>query len=215
MKRLFIITAVSDKNHHWCVSGVCIQNSKHYRLVSEDSSIEGAIHKEYLRYVNKQAVLPLDLVEFEVIRSLPQYFQPENIVIDEKIPPKFVSKASLKDLVKYTTNFDNVLFDNRRFIDPKNFNKNQTINRSLELISIDELRISHVKYENKSKIYGYFSYKGIQYKKISITDPKVKKVIFEKDEGNYHVVKCIILVSLGEEFDLDGYRYKLIACIHK
>lgn len=204
MKRLFIITAVSDKYHHWCVSGISINDSKHYRLVSDDAGIEGAIHKQYLLYKSAEPVRPLDFVEFDVKQNQPQYFQPENIVINERIPPKFVSRASYRDLKTYLTNHNLLLFNTDRLINVNNWTRDLKIDRSLELIHIKGLIIKHIKFGDTSKLQGYFTYKGNNYSKISITDPIIKSKYFQLPQGSYLINECILLVSLGETYYVDN-----------
>lgn len=215
MRKLFIITAVSDKHSHWCVSGISIEDSKHYRLISDDISVEGAVHKYYLLYNRINPVRPLDLVEFEIVRKQPQFFQPENIVINEKIPPKLVSRASHKDLMKYLTKYDFVLFNLDRLICTTSWDKSKNVDRSLELIYVSDLKLNHYKYNEKSKFQGSFHYNGRIYTKISITDPEVKTKYSRFDLGEHYVGECVLLISLGEEFSFDRCRYKLIACVHR
>ena len=85
---------------------------------------------------------------------------------------------------------------------------------TLRLIEVSDFTviIEHEwpEFGNKRKVRGSFTRLGHQYK-FGITDPVFRARYSTSPDGNYHVGRCILCISLGE---VDrGYAYKLIATV--
>lgn len=213
MKRKFIITALSDKNNEYCVSGVDMQDNKHYRLCSSNTSTCRAVDQYCLFYVNNTKVKVLDVCEVEIVESIPEDMQPENILVNWAIKPVHIGEIT-KDMLAYcVTNHKHVFFNGWRKVDPNNLILNGDSKHSLELISVDKLTIEYRVpfYGGHAKLYGRFRYKGVLYDEISITDPKIKAQYYQKELGEYTLLNPLILLSLGVLYE--GYNYKLIASV--
>lgn len=214
MLRKYILTAISYKNHNYCLSGIDISDGMHYRLVSTDKTVEGAIHCFFVERSTTRKLKIRDIVEVKVLGEDSESFHPENIIIDETFSPKIISEVEYKDLLNSLTHYPQVLHSFTRSLGPEICNNIKSIDHSLELIHVQDLSIFSRFSFGKFKIYGNFTYNGNFYEKISITDPLTLVLYSKPYEFNYRVGEAILLISLGELYEKDRSRYKLIAGVH-
>lgn len=215
MKKNYIITAVSDKHNNYCVSGIDCHDYKHYRLVGRDQSIGRALNAGYLRYDDHSPITPLDKIEVEIIGRLEDVYQPENLLVDEEIRPKYINKISKSFVSQFQTNYDYVYFDIERKVNPKSLPINQKEMHSIELIEVRDMKIEVKTWPDRKKITGAFTYKTRIYKYLAVTDPKIKGKYLLENDGTYYIGRSLLLITLGEEYLQDGYRYKIIAAIYQ
>ncbi|TXT19367.1 MAG: Uncharacterized protein FD133_365 [Erysipelotrichaceae bacterium] len=214
MKKNFIITAVSDKHNNYCVSGIDCSDYKHYRLVGRDQSIGRALKADYLMYDNHSSVSPLDEVEVVVLGRLEDVYQPENLLVDEKINPRFINKRTKSFLSKLQTNYDHVYFNTERKVNPSILPIHSKEMHSIELIEVQNMNIEVKTWTDRKKVTGTFTYKFKTYKYIAVTDPIVKRKYLLEDDGIYYIGRSLLLITLGEEYLQDGNRYKIIAALY-
>ena len=79
MKKNICILTKSLKDHDYCVAGIEIPNGKWIRLVTSKDG--DAFPKELLDDKN---IKELDLIEVELLQSVPYKTQVENWLLDEK-----------------------------------------------------------------------------------------------------------------------------------
>lgn len=86
---------------------------------------------------------------------------------------------------------------------------------SLRLLEVEELALkvfapNEAFGNRKRRVQGRFRHAGREYA-LWVTDPQCERRHLAKLDGDYHVGRCFLTISLGEPFD--GHCYKLIAAV--
>lgn len=210
MKMTFTVLSKSAKSGNKCVAGV-LENGYLVRIVSNDSSIDGAIPNWYIKNYSKGLdVQILDEIQVEVLQYLPDRIQKENFLVDTDIMPQIVGHKTIGNIIE-CTNTDSDPFV---FLNTANFLTDQevfSVGYSLKFIIADDIQIRHVMSYGKPKTRVDFSYNGAQYKSISVTDQDY----FSTDDLYYK--QAALFVSLPnqpyETADGEKRYYKFVAKI--
>lgn len=202
INKTIAILANSVKHHQHCVAGKCIVTGDWIRPVStpeggeltHDQSTYSNPHGEYL-------VKPMQKIEMDLCSHIPLINQPENYLVSDK---RWVQRYRIDeaDLLKLLDNPNTLWGSNNRVNYSSIIQKITSIDQSLYLVKVDDLRI----FENEeNKRRATFSYNNIQYN-LAVTDPAFDQILANGGE-----LMNILCVSLGEEYN--GFCYKLVATI--
>jgi len=84
---------------------------------------------------------------------------------------------------------------------------------SLRFVLAEELSLFVLRLDTgRRRVQGRFKHDGVQYW-LWVTDPVYEREYLAKKDGEYHLGKTFLTVSLGEPYN--GSCYKLIAAIIK
>lgn len=207
-----IILAVSIKNGGYCVVGKNVENpSEWIRLVGDESGRE-LYRSEIIVNDGKADRLlePLDVVDVEIIKKCPLWFQPENAVVTIN---SFESKVELGE---------SYIDDGSLLVDQYNSWTKYDIERKEKGCSLNFIRVQNIKivYEerigNNPKTRASFEYKGRLYENFSVTDSVIRL--------SCNLESAMLCISLGTPYNPkndDGQprwkhdrHYKIIAAVY-
>lgn len=221
MNKEIIILANSEKYNNYCVAGIDTSSGKWIRIISEDDKIENAVTAQDMSYENGGIPQLLDIVRIQCKGHKPNYYQPENYVFNKSYYWEKVGKAKIDDVLKIHP------LDDKEYIfynEEKRIHKNELIrvcnlqkdNNSLILISPINIVVHVDEYPYRTTVRMTFTYNGIRYKGLSVTDLDFKEKYINHGPGNYNIVGNVYLVlSLGVCYPSDGCHYKLVTSVLK
>jgi hypothetical protein len=200
-KKTIVILANSVKHGNHCVAGKCTMTKSWIRPVSDISGAE--LTNDQSKYKNPHGeftVKPKQKIEMLFSQHAPLLNQPENYLISNvKWEQRFrIEDNELEEYLDHPTSLWGV-GDRVQYEDIEN--GNTTIEQSLYLVKVEDLRLSKPNNHRRAE----FSYNGMQYS-LAATDPNFDK--FLNEECGFQGILCI---SLGENFR--GSCYKLVATI--
>ncbi|WP_425058482.1 hypothetical protein SCACP_31370 [Sporomusa carbonis] len=218
MEKTMIMLTKSRKMGHYCVAGIDIRTGEWIRVISEDMSIKQAITEEHMRYYDGSSTSVLDVVKVICKARQPNYYQPENWIIDDRYHWKKIRRSTLQEVIRLCKPCkERYIFYNHDRAVASDDLRTQAVNMgSLKLIKPENviIHIHVLPWNNKRKIAASFSYDGISYRNFTITDPEYEKKYIQLPLGNYRVNGQIyFVISFGDEYELDGKHYKLIATV--
>lgn len=208
-----VILAVSKKKGGWCVVGKNIENLQQWiRLVGDVNGRELYNSEIIINDGTKDRLLMTqDVVDVELGNPCPLLEQPENTLY-KKID--FIKR--LDNIGEMYLDYENVVFGNvREYIDADGKAKS----RSVLLIKVSNLKIEYnepIVEGEKPKTYAWFTFNGLDYRKIRVTDPYCRKT---ESIGN-----AVLCVSLGLAFNIlkNGRKewpidrhYKFVAAVYR
>jgi hypothetical protein len=212
-----ILLTTSKKMGNFCIAGVEKENGNWVRIISENEGIQHAITFDDARYEDGNMPEVMDVLRIKCKEHRPNYYQPENYVLDDSEYWKKLGVASTKELLRvHPAEKKSFLFyDNDKCIKSSSFeNLTKRDKYSLILISPEDICI-HVKQwsENeRKKATMSFNYNGNRYWYVRITDTEFENSYLQYNDGNYNYrQKCLLVVSLGDINPRDGKHYKLIS----
>lgn len=197
-----VILANSVKHHQHCVAGKCIANGQWVRPVSNTDGAE-------LSHAQAQCqnpygtfnVKPLQKVIMNFSTHAPLAHQPENYVIDGPAWRQNYG-ISVGELNHYLDHPNDIWGRTDRVHHASIVLGQIVIEQSLYLIAVNNLNLYINQYDKRR---ASFSYDGINYD-LAVTDPN-----FDRIAQNNEVVRSILCVSLGEEYQ--DNCFKLVATI--
>lgn len=201
-----VILTKSCKHHGHCVTGIDLHSGKWVRLVSSDEESHGALFDRHIQYENGTVCNVLDVATVPILRKAPIQYQPENILIDENVPWKYIKKLSIKDVLRIHPYEEHgcVLGNEYHYITDRQIS---TVGHSLELIKVYDLVITPRQGNKKAK--ANFKYVVDTYQKMSVTDPDFCYV-----SGQTYIARAILVMSLPDApYYLDQKYYKFVAKI--
>jgi hypothetical protein len=205
VKKDIVLFALSWREGGICVAGKDLKTKKWIRPVTA----AGPVPADQTAGFNL-----LDIVEIEIGKSLPVHHQSENYALNSKTWAKktAISKTDIQPYLDSPANlWDTKDSKGQDSITPQEIIK-AGIQRSLYLISLDEMTVSteEKEYNGKKskKLYGIFIYNGVNYK-LRITDPHFNSLY--TSPGTVVIKNPVICLSLGGVFEINGKCYKLIA----
>ncbi len=213
MRKNIVVMTKSYKHGGYCIAGID-DLGQWVRLVSNDTKIEGAIHKNSIFYSNFYGeVEVLDYIEVDIIKNLPKYSQPENYLIDYSKGFKFIKKINLDAIIR-NRGYDktDLIFST---ITRKIKNINTSDNRSLLFLKVYNVIFNYY-YIEQFDSYKYemsFEYGGYKYERFSISDIKMRKKLYTKGFGEWFVDSCDVVFSLTDKYEHDEMYYKMAAQI--
>lgn len=200
-----IILACSPKFNKYCVAGFNITTGKMVRLVTDKNG--DALDANQLNASNKNSIIsPLDYIEVPIIGTAPLKAQSENILIDLNSNMRWIMRLNL-NMILQTCPLDNLkysyIFGNNNHYLTRN--QLTAIDHSLVMVEVNNLKIYNNSW-NKTK--ANFTYNGILYQNMSVTDSIFDNPILHGNYGN-----AILVISMPVTYANDGNYYKLIAKI--
>lgn len=211
MVKEIVILTKSKKYYNYCIAGMDLSNNRWIRLVSDDISIRRAVPRKDIIYNDGKELEILDVVKVHVKSCLPEAHQVENWLYDSTFKWQKVGKMTIdkvyKDLIQENEPY--IFYNSDRRVSANEITKSP-IKYSLKLAKIDLMKIWCETYE-KEKFRAQFTYNGVEYNRIAITDMEFNKRLSNKCSSTV-LENVYVVFSLGEEYT-DGYYYKLIASI--
>ncbi|MHB1175582.1 MAG: dual OB domain-containing protein [Sulfuriferula sp.] len=233
--KTIVVLAKSYKNNKWCIAGrelIKAENGKYQihgwvRPTSEEQ--HGAISSQQCILNIGREVQVLDIVRVPIAMHAPTSGQPENYRIDDStwqyeriFPSGYLSKLIEKPINIWLEDEDESDSVSSIYVEQ------ESINHSLFLIKPELLCVKLALNWNdhdqkyKGKMSAEFQYAGKAYSGLSITDPKVRKMLknqFPEEGTEPRTVKLIkednyyLCVSLGPLFGYENRHYKFVAAI--
>jgi putative nucleic acid modification protein with dual OB domain len=196
-------------------------------LIDNKNSISG----EICRMNNGNEVGIFDVVRIFFSSEAPEPGQPENIIIDETMAWEWKYKLDYSDIAFHTETPSSLWFDEQSSSEKVSFDGNveSEIGQSLYLIKPTNLVItlSNSYNNNKEKfhkeIHASFQYNGAKYENLSITDPKIRRMLSHQypPDGQPDISMplkkgddYILCLSLGPRFGPAQEHWKFVATIY-
>ncbi|PHV69201.1 hypothetical protein CS063_17145 [Sporanaerobium hydrogeniformans] len=203
--RLIIMTK-SSKFGGYCVAGINTETGEWVRLVSDDENAVGrSLTLQDMEYKEGKYCNILDEVEVITKGNESCNLQPENIIIDTSKYWKKIQSLTINDVLEeYDTDQVQYIFGNRyAYVSEEVIDE---VGYSLVWIAVENLEIhTEVNDSGKHKAKASFTYNGIDYEHISVTDPQ----IYGNEEiQNYEEAILILSLPAGP---YNGKYYKFIA----
>ncbi len=209
-----VVLAKSHKKDNYCIAGIDLDSRNWKRPISCNTQIEDAVPKNDAFYEDGSKVKIFDVVELETLSTLPNNdIQPENVYYNEARRWKKIGQMTLRQVIDLH-DFDDrsIIFYNRGRKVSQDEIRSSAHKESLLLLPIENLKIAVEIYDNYPKFYSHFDYKGVQYKRISVGDPNIRKEFKNLKAGLYTFKESAISVlSLTNPFDGDAMCYKMLA----
>lgn len=203
MADTILILACSRKPGGRCVAGKVLATKQWVRLVGNATGASMAIDEAvYTNSYGPQRAKPLIKIEMNMGQHVPLPHQPENFIF---VPGWTQSRGygvKANQLALYTDSPENLWGDGDRVSDLDLQLGIFTVQQSLYLVVVGEIRLSRNAYESKRV---EFVYNGIDYA-LACTD-----LNYEQYEAGILVPNGILCISLGEDFH--GDHYKIVATI--
>jgi len=208
-----VLLAKSKKYSNYCVACYDKKNDKLVRLISNDSTIHHAVSPQDLIYEDGTEAEVGDVIKVEILKEKPIQFQPENLVFDNEY---YLEKiATCRNFDEFLTCPEYIFFDCEKKISESTLFSKAHVN-SLEFIKVNEALVRVHFWDNGPSVTLDFTYNNRQYNYFSVTDIKFKNQMIKNANGyNYtaYINDTYLLISLGEVYDFDNCRYKLIASV--
>ena len=212
--RDIICLANSYKLGGRCVAGKDINEMNWVRPVSDSPTGELSLQQINIAVGNHQEPRLFDIIRIPLLVPKPEYFQPENILIDSATPWQIVGGYDQEGVNKLldtpTSLWENLGARNDRV-------STDILKSNPPLASLYFIKPSEFTLHNKIRELGnlqtraVFTYNDVQYDLV-VTDPVIKEKFKEEGVGTYKFNRDVyICVSLGEEFHLE--HYKLVASV--
>lgn len=212
----FVCLSKSKKNNEFCVAGKVINSDGTVGDWIRPINQHGDINNYDCLYQNGSHAKPLDIIEIPLKSHLPQKFQVENYLIDERVywvkKGDFnVGHASLMGLCDYP---NTLWYNNSQSNSGKNDQvspKEATVlNDSLYFIYVDSIAFFTSRWnQEKVKVRAEFIYNNVTYN-FKVTDLEWIKYFDDKNLGSYTKGNTFLTVSLALE-TFGGFHYKIIA----
>lgn len=211
MEKKIIILTKSKKHSGYCVAGIDYETGEWIRLVSSDLETEGAVPWEDLQYSNGETLEVYDIIMCRLLRKCGTIVQHENCLYDETVKWKKVGKSNLDEVIKIH-GYDSVeyVFENEDTKLPADWIFSG--NPSLCLLKVKDASIWVKTFEDK-KISLNFTYDGIQYKYMSISQIDLLNYYRNKTDASYPLGTVTVVFSLTDKYYWNGKYYKVVAQI--
>ena len=202
-----IILTMSAKHGKYCVAGIDIDNGELVRLVSSDEESSGAINYSSTLIGNRVQCQPLDLVSVPILYSLPLEYQPENVLIDERIGWVHLDRLSLDDVLAiHALDLSPYIFGSTSYSLTEA--QLRRVQRSLTIVKVKNLVINQIpRPDGSTKTKCSFIFNSLSYSNMSVTDPDY----FRLRDGTI-IENAIIIVSLPNQSYMDKW-FKFVSKI--
>ncbi len=207
-----ICLANSRKLQGRCVAGKEIENYKWIRPISSYTE-HGELSIQEITCDDNKQVKILDIIDIPILKPVPEYYQPENILIDVQ-PWKKVGEYPYDKLNELLDRPENIWMLNQP--DPydrisDDYLRDNPIDSSLLLIQPQEIILKTEISFGRKKLRALFSYNDIEFN-LGVTDIEYENLYLNRVPGDYPLNNNIYLVlSLGGPYQ--GYCYKLVVSI--
>ena len=234
-----VILAKSYKPGGWCIAGKEIQYKNGriqsvngwVRPVSGDAENHGSLSDRDCSLNCEGIVEVYDIVDVPIIDHVAEPGQPENYRIVDGVAWKKIDYVAPGEIRQLEETPDDIWLEGDLSTNQvsSGYDESGKIIQSLYLVKPEEFKI---KLSNDLNVFtgrhkrdarASFLYNGVEYKNISITDPKIRHAFSDKypEPDGLHVEqrlvmgdKCLICISLGPRFTGKQRHYKLVATVH-
>ncbi len=211
MEKTIIILTKSKKHSGYCVAGIDFETGEWIRLVSSDIETEGAVPNETLQLSNGETLEIYDIITCRLLKSCGTMVQPENWLYDEKVKWKKIGKSNLNEVVrKHGYDSMNCIFESEDTKLPAEWQF--CGNPSLCLLKVEDASVWVKTFEKKS-ISLNFTYKGIQYNYMRISQIDMLDYYKNKTDNLYKLGTISVVFSLTDRYYFNGKYYKVVAQI--
>jgi hypothetical protein len=215
MHKVIVLLASSKKYSNLCIAGIDVSTGEWIRIVSEDENIRYAVKETDIIYKDGKIPQIMDIVKIRCKKYMPNYYQTENYVFDNRYPWEKVGRADMDRVLNIypINNKEYIFYDNDKKIHKDYFTKiNDKDKYSLILIKPESTTIHVKQWPERKDVTISFDYKGRSYNYLSITDIDYENRYLKCPQGNYFLGRDVYLVlSLGECYK--NYHYKLVTTI--
>lgn len=212
MEKRIIILTKSRKHSGYCIAGIDCDTGEWIRLVSSNVETERAVPLEQLQYSSGEYLEVYDVISCKLEEQSATIVQPENYIYDESVSWEKVGESNLEEVINIHGGYDfpNYVFENG---DTK-LESNWIFkgNPSLYLLKVQDAAV-WVKTFDKKTVSLNFTYNGIQYKYMKISQIDIINHYKDFDDGLYPLGTVAIVVSLTDKYYYNGKYYKLVAQI--
>lgn len=216
MEKEIVLMAKSRKYHNYCVAGIDLKTAKWIRVISKNKEIHNAVKPEDLKYGTDKEAQILHRVIIPIKFHAPNFFQPENYVLDNQYYLQYNGILDKKKLIQFVENKQYIFYNEDKKIHTDEL-KLIPINKRYSLILIRPERVTiHVKTwkDGSRTISCSFFYNRNWYKYLKITDNNFEMKYLRKNDGDYYINnEVLFVISLGEIYYRDDCHYKLIASV--
>jgi hypothetical protein len=212
IKKTIVVLAKSIKHQVYCVAGKDIKSNEWVRPVSNINGAE--LSEQQCKCTNdqwqKQGKSPyhsnvLKKIEIEFLQHAPLPNQPENYVVSDIVwQHKYNIKAN--EVQNYLDEPDTLWGSDDRIAYSLIENNTLSIQQSLYLVKVDDLRLYNECINGKDKRRASFCYKENSYD-LSVTDTNFDNILKDNSQN----LMDILCISLGENYK--GFCYKIVATI--
>lgn len=213
MYKDIILLTTSKKSGNYCIADIEKETGNWIRIVSEDEKIQHAVTLRDMTYENGSMPQVMDVIRIKCKVHNPNYYQPENYVLDNSYYWEKLGKLSIKELLKVHPSEDKpfIFYDTDKSIDGVSIKGLKEKDRySLILILPEDICIHVKEWPERKQVTMSFNYNGNRYWYVSITDTEFENIYLQYSDGNYNYQeKCLLIVSLGDIHK--DKHYKLIA----
>jgi len=210
MIKEIVVFANSVKHKSSCIAGKYINSQKWVRPVYDNDGAEIPVNQTKILNQKTNKIWDLKVlqkIKIDISHSAPLKHQPENWVINENQWTDHY-KISLDDISNYL-DYPESLWGNGNCVSYHDINENKiTIDSSLYLIKVENIKLYIVEKEGKKKGRASFIYNEIKYD-LAVTGREFFPIIGNNNE--FLLEKAILCISLGEVYR--DYCYKLVASI--
>ena len=201
-----VILAKSYKQGGYCVAGMNLFNGEWIRLVSSRNH-DNAISKYSM---DSRNINCLDIVDVDLIESIPLSCQKENFLIYEGTGIIKTGKLDLENVVN-EINLDkpNYIFvNNHKYITDAEVKK---LARSLLFVKVSDFRVTARRNSEieKPKFKCSFCYNDTNYFNLSLTDPNFCSL----DKVGKLIKSAALVISLPSKAYDDGAFYKFVSSV--
>ena len=98
MNKEIILLACSKKHKNYCVAGIDIEKGEWVRIVSDDPVISEAVSADDMRFEDGTLPQLLDIVRVPVLGRRPNYYQPENYILDGRYYWSRIGRANAAEV---------------------------------------------------------------------------------------------------------------------
>ncbi|CQR73278.1 hypothetical protein SOV_50600 [Sporomusa ovata DSM 2662] len=214
MYKEIILLTMSRKKGGFCTTGIDIKTGNWVRIVSDNESIQHAVTHDDMVYEDESMPQIMDIIKIKCKKYFPNYYQPENYVLNNSYYWEKTGQASIKELLQIhpSEKMPFIFHDTDRCISGtflKNINEEDR--HSLILILPEDVCIHVQEFPEKKKVTLSFNYNGNRYRYMSITDTEFENTYLQYQKGNYKYNQdCLLVISLGD-IHTDQMHYKIIA----
>lgn len=162
MNKEIILLAASEKYRNYCIAGIDTSTGEWVRIISEDTSICGAVRKEDMQYEDGTFPEILDIIKIRCKKYQPSKHQPENYIFDNQIYWERRGKSTIRNVLRIhpINQKEYIFFDTNKKIQKDRLSQiPQTEVYSLILISVQTPIITVKQWPERKDITMNFIYK--------------------------------------------------------
>lgn len=218
-----VILANSRKPPGRCVAGIELDGSRSSDWVRPVGDVSGAGLKPWQRRLSDGSEpLPLDVVDFALLRPVPVNCHSENWLVDANYPRNTVGTFRYEDLDQLVGDPDTLWSNEEETLlginDLVAESELDDFDASILLLRPRGLVLSaHTnRWSEKQELRATFTHHGVIYK-LKVTDPVYEDRYLTGDDGEFEVSNAYLTISLGEPWSKPGadqlYSSKLVAAV--